>query len=206
MASKPAFLKTWLAPLVNLESALLLFATFIFHHHYFGAAFVAAPFLTLSDAILLATTLYGAMVLLANLVQAPADWREFRAFMVFIGSTWISLVYMTPFWMQAATPGWVELLMQGYYVLQALLSVALLILLITQEPQSRWAVNPRLSGTPGGLKTALILAYVVGVTWLLHQGMGGAPEIVTAQVNLGGVLLLEAAARWGSSSVAEVLQ
>ena len=205
MQSRNLF-KTWLTPLANLENTLLLFATFIFHHHYFGAAFVAAPFLALSGAILLATMLYGAIVLLANLLQIPADWREFRAFMVFIGSAWISLVYMAPFWMEAAMPGWAELLAQGYYVLQALLSLVLLILLLTQKPQSRWGVNPRLSGAPGVLKTALILAYVVGVTLLLHLALGVAPTAVTAQVNLGGILLLEAAARWCSPSVAEVLQ
>ncbi len=200
MASKPAFLKTWLAPLVNLESTGLLFATFIFHHHYFGADFVAAPFLALSGAILFATTLYGAIALLANLLQAPTDWQEFRTFMLFIGSTWISVVYMTPFWMEATTPTWMELLMQWYYVLQAVLSLTLLILLLTQNPQSRWSVNPRLSGTPSVWKTMLILTYVVSITLFLHQAWSIAPATITAQVNLGGVLLLEAMARLRSPS------
>lgn len=206
MVSKHNFLKTRLAPLVNLESTLLLFATFIIHHHYFGADFVAAPFLALSGAILLATTLYGAIALLANLLQAPADWQEFRTFMVFIGSTWISIVYMTPFWIQASMPGWAELLAQGYYMLQAVLSLVLLILLLTQKPQSRWGVNPRLSGTPGVLKTLLILASVMGITLLLHRALGAAPAAVTAQVNLSGALVLELWARLRAPRIEEALR
>ncbi|MBN1919889.1 MAG: hypothetical protein JW892_01485 [Anaerolineae bacterium] len=188
-------LKTWLAPLVNLESTLLLFATFIFHHYYFGADFVAAPFVALGGGILFATTLYGAVVLLANLAQAPADWQEFRAFMVFLGSAWISMVYIAPFWMRGASAGWAELLAQVAYVLQATFSLTLVILLLTQAPQSRWAVTPRLSGAPGVLKSLLILVYVAGMTLFLYLVMGVAPEAVTAQVNLLGLLLLEAVAR-----------
>lgn len=199
-------LKTWLAPLVNLENVLLFFATFIFHHCYFGADFVEAPFLALSGGILLVTTLYGAVVLLASLVQTPADWQELRMFMVFIGSVWISMVYMAPFWMQGASADWTELLAQVIYVLQAALSLTLLILLLTQGPQSRWAVTPRLSGAPGVLKSLLILAYVAGMTLFLHLVMDVAPEVVTAQVNLLGLLLLEVAARLRSPGVEEVLR
>ena len=40
IAKGAALFETLLAPLVNLEYTLLLFATFIFHHLYFGKAHV----------------------------------------------------------------------------------------------------------------------------------------------------------------------
>lgn len=188
-----------MAPLVNLENTLLLFTTFIFHYHYFGAEHGIADFFAL-DGVPSALYSYGAFVLLVSLIRIPADWQGFVAFMLFLGNALISIAYTSLFWMQTSTPTWPELAVQFYYLLQAVISLALVILLLTQEKGKPLAVNPRVGGVPGTLKALAILAYVVGMTLLLHRRLSVAPAAVTAQVNLYGALLLEALARLFSSS------
>lgn len=186
--------KTWLAPLVNLETTLLLFATFVFHHYYFGAAHPATDLPT-RYGVMGVVYIYGAVVLLASLVNIPEDWRPITEFMVSLGSAFISILYMALFWVRPSTPSWQELLVQLYYVLQAALSLIQIILLITQEPGTRLAVTPRLGNVPSALKALAILGYVVGMTLLLDRGFTLAPDEVTAQVNLFGVGVLEGIAR-----------
>jgi hypothetical protein len=187
--------KNWLAPLVNLEYTLLLFATFIFHHHYFGAGHAVADFLAFDETLLMAVYSYGAVVLLASLVTISPDWRGLVALMVFIGSAFISVAYTSLFWMHPATPSWQELLAQLYYVLQEVVSLVLVILLLTQEPGKRLYVNPRLGGVPTPLKTLAILTYVVGITLLLDRGFSVDPDQVTDRATLYGAVLLEVLAR-----------
>lgn len=186
--------RNWLAPLVNLETTLLLFATVVFHRHYFGAAHPATDLLIQYGA-LWAVYIYGAVVLLASLVNIPEDWRPITEFMVCIGAAFISILYTALFWVRPSMPSWQELLAQVYYVLQAALSLLQIILLITQKPGTRFAVTPRLGNAPSALKSLAILAYVVGMTLLLDRGLALAPEEVTAQVNLFGAMLLEGIAR-----------
>jgi hypothetical protein len=185
----------FLAPLVNGNETLLLFATFVFHHHYFGAANAVTDFFALSGAATVGVYVYGLLVLLANLVTIPPDWHAFTALMVYLGNALISVAYTSLFWLQMTTPSWQELLVQLYYVLQAVLSLILVILLLTQGKDSRFYVTPRLCGSPGLLKTLLILAYVGGMTVLLDRGFGVTPDAVTAQVNLYGTLALEVVTR-----------
>ncbi|MGC9393439.1 MAG: hypothetical protein ACP5J4_01140 [Anaerolineae bacterium] len=192
--------KTWLAPLVNLETTLLLFAAFIFHHHYFGAAHPATDLLIQYGA-LWAVYIYGAVVLLASLVNIPEDWQPITEFMVYLGSAFISILYMALFWVRPSRPSWQELLVQVYYVLQAAIALIQIILLVTQEPGERFAVTPRLSNVPSALKSLAILGYVVGMTLLLDRGLALAPEEVTAQVNLFGVFLLEGLTRLGQRRI-----
>lgn len=194
MARLRTLFKNWLAPLVNLETTLLLFATFVFHHHYFGAAHPATDLLIQYGA-LWAVYIYGAVVLLASLVNIPEDWQPITEFMVCIGAAFISILYMALFWVRPSTPSWHELLVQVYYVLQAALSLIQIILLITQEPGTRFAVTPRLGNVPSALKSLAILGYLAGMTLLLDRGLALAPEEVTAQVNLFGAMLLEGIAR-----------
>jgi len=192
--------KTWLAPLVNLETTLLLFATFVFHHHYFGAAHPATDLLIQYGA-LWAVYIYGAIVLLASLVKIPEDWQPITESMVYIGAAFIAILYMALFWVQPSRPSWPELLVQVYYVLQAAIALIQIILLITQEPGTKFAVTPRLGNVPSALKSLAILAYVVGMTLLLDRGLALAPDEVTAQVNLFGVGVLEGIARVRGSKV-----
>ncbi|NBD35611.1 MAG: hypothetical protein GVY30_06390 [Chloroflexi bacterium] len=190
-----ALFRKWLAPLVSLTSTLLLFATFVFHYHYFGAANRAADFFALDGRIRAALYIYGAMVLLASLIRFPADWEAFVALMVFLGSALISVAYTALFWMHPVTLSWQEILAQLYYLLEAVLSLVLVILLLTQEAGTRWAVTPRLSGVPGALKALGVLVYVVGGTLILDRGCDLAPDAVTSRVNLYGALGLEVLAR-----------
>jgi hypothetical protein len=178
--------ENWLAPLVNLETTLLLFATFIFHCHYFGAAHPVTDLLTQYDSMWV-VYVYGAVVLLASLLKIPEDWQPLAAFMVCIGGAFMSIAYVALFWVRPSTPSWQELLVQLYYVLQAALSLIQIVLLITQEPGTRFAVAPRLGNAPSALKALAILGYVVGMTLLLDRGFALAPDEVTAQVNLYGV-------------------
>ena len=186
--------RNWLAPLVNLETTLLLFATFIFHHHYFGAAHPATDLL-IEYGALWAVYIYGAVVLLASLVKIPEDWQPITEFMVYLGSALISILYMALFWVRFSRPSWSELLVQVYYVLQAALSLIQVILLIMQEPGAKFAVTPRLSNVPCALKSLAILGYVVGMTLQLDRGLALTPDEVTSQVNLFGVGVLEGIAR-----------
>jgi hypothetical protein len=185
--------RDWLAPLVNLGNTLLLFATFIFHRYYFGVAHPATDLLTYDGMWIV--YVYGAVVLLASLVRIPADWQNLAAFMVCIGSAFISIAYTALFWMRPSTPSWSELLTQLYYVLQAVISLVQIILLVTQEQGTRFAITPRLSDVPSVLKALAILAYVVGMTLLLDRGFALVPDEVTAQVNLFGAFLLEGLTR-----------
>jgi hypothetical protein len=187
--------RNWLAPLVNLEYTLLLFATFVFHYHYFGAGHAVADFLALDAILPVIIYSYGAVVLLASLIKIPADWQDFVAFMTFLGNALLSAAYASFFWMYSLTPSWQELLAQFYYLLQCVLALVQVILLLTQKEGDRFAVTPRLGGVPTLLKSLLILAYVVGMTLLLHRGFSVAPNEVTAQVTLYGAFLLEATAR-----------
>lgn len=201
------FFKNWLAPWVNLENTLLLFATFILHRYYFGAAHPATDLLTQYNGMW-AVYVYGAVVLLASLVRIPQDWQNLAAFMVCIGSAFISIAYTALFWMRPSTPTWQELAAQLYYVLQAAISLIQIILLITQKPGTRFAVTPRLGGVPGPLKALVILAYIVGLTLLLDRVFSVAPDEVTAQVNLYGAVLLETWARlasWRQAKVADIV-
>jgi hypothetical protein len=194
MKGKDIF-RNWLAPLVNLEYTLLLFATFIFHYHYFGAGHAVADFLALDGAHLVAVHSYGAVVLLASLIKTPADWQDFVAFMTFLGSALISVAYTSLFWTHPSMPSWQEILAQLYYVLQGVLALIQVLLLLTQEKGKRLAVAPRLGGVPNPIKCLIILAYVVGMTLLLQRHFSVAPDAVTAQVNLYGAALLEVLAR-----------
>ena len=186
--------RDWLAPLVNLETTLLLFAAFIFHRFYFGAAHPATDLITQYDGVWV-VYVYGAIVLLASLVKIPEDWQALAELMACLGSAFISVAYTALFWVRPSTPSWQELLVELYYVLQAVLSLAQVILLLTQEPGTRLAVTPRLGNVPSALKTLAILAYVVGMTLLLDRGLALTPDEVTAQVNLFGAVLLEGIAR-----------
>jgi hypothetical protein len=121
--------------------------------------------------------------------------------MVCIGSAFIAIAYTALFWMRPSTPSWSELLMQLYYVLQALISLIQIILLVTQKPGTRLAVMPRLGNVPSALKALVILAYVAGITLLLDRGFALAPDEVTAQVNLFGVGVLEGIARLGGPAL-----
>ena len=188
MARLKTMFADWLAPLANLEIMLLLFATFIFHRFYFGDAHPATDLLTYDGMWIV--YVYGAIVLLASLGRIPENWQNLTAFMVCIGSAFISIAYTTLFWMRPSTPSWSELLTQLYYVLQAVISLIQIILLVTQKPGTRFAVMPRLGNVPSALKTLAILAYVVGMTLLLDRGFVLAPDEVTAQANLFGVGLL----------------
>jgi hypothetical protein len=181
-----------LTPLVSLEYTLLLFATLLFHVHYFGEAHTMADFVALDGSVLWVTTIYGAIVLLASLVRIPQEWLPIITLMVFIGNVWVSVVYMSLYWLALSMPTWGQLLVGLYYLLQSLLSFfTLLILLFSREEGTRLHVVPRLGALPGPLKTVGILLYVVGMTLLLEQRLAIAPDIATAQVNLLGVLLLE---------------
>lgn len=202
-----ALFKNWLAPLINLENTLLLFATLILHRFYFGAAHPATTLHTQYGSIMRAVYIYGAIVLLASLFRIPEDWHNLAALMTCIGSAFIPMAYNTLFWMHLSRPSWPELLAQLYYVLQAAISLIQIILLITQEPGTRFAVTPRLGNVPSALKTLMILAYVVGMTLLLDRVFSVAPDGVTAQVNLLGALLLETWARlaaWRQARSADV--
>jgi len=197
----------WLAPWVNLEATLLLFATLIFHRHYFGAAHPATDLLSQYPSIMKVVYIYGAIVLLASLVRIPADWQNLAAFMTAIGSAFIPMAYNALFWMRPAMPSWPELLAQLYYVAQTAISLAQIVLLITQEPGTRFAVTPRLGNVPGPLKTLAILAYIVGLTRLLERGFAVAPADFTAWVNVSGALLLALGARlaaWRQAKNTEV--
>jgi hypothetical protein len=132
---------------------------------------------------------------LASLVKIPPDWQELLAFLVFIGNALICVVYTALFWTRSVTPCWKMLLAQCYYLLQGVLSLVTVILLLTRQEGERFYVAPRLRGVPTRLKALVILAYVVGMTVLLHRGLGVAPGVVTAQVNLVGALVLETIAR-----------
>lgn len=44
---------------------------------------------------------------------------------------------------------------------------------------------------PSPLKALVILAYMVGMTRLLNRGFSTEPNVVTAQLNLPGAVLLE---------------
>ncbi|MFP4346519.1 MAG: hypothetical protein ACLFU8_17675 [Anaerolineales bacterium] len=180
-----------LAPLVSLEYTLLLFATLLFHVHYFGEAHAMADFAALDSSVLWVTTLYGAIVLLASLVRIPQEWLPITTLMVFIGNVWVSVVYTSLYWLALPMPTWGQLLAGLYYLLQSVLSFTVLILLFSREEGTRLHVVPRLGALPGPLKTVAILLYVVGMTLLLEQRLAVAPDIATAQVNLLGVLLLE---------------
>ena len=133
--------KTWLAPLVNLETTLLLFATFVFYHHYFGAVHPATDLL-IQHGALWAVYIYGAVVLLASLVRIPEDWQPITESMVYLGSALISILYTVLFWVRPSRPSWQELLVQVYYVLQAAIALIQVILLIMQEPGAKFAVTP----------------------------------------------------------------
>jgi hypothetical protein len=121
--------------------------------------------------------------------------------MVCIGSAFIAIAYTALFWMRPSMPSWAELLIQLYYVLQALISLIQIILLVTQKPGTRLAVTPRLGNVPSALKTLAILAYVAGITLLLDRGFALAPDEITAQVNLFGVGVLEGIARLGGPAL-----
>jgi hypothetical protein len=199
--------ENWSAPLVNMESTLLLFATFIFHRHYFGAEHATANFLALDGALPVGIYSYGAIVLLVSLIKIPKAWHSFVAFMVFMGSALISIAYTSLFWIGPSTPTWQELLPQLYYLLQGVLSLVQVILLLTQEEGKRLAVTPRLGGVPAPLKSLAILAYVVGMTLLLHRGFSVAPDAVTDRVNLYGAILLQVfvhLSRWRASIVGDI--
>jgi hypothetical protein len=183
-----------LSPLVNLEYTLLLFATFVFHHRYF-AGHAVANLLALDGTLLAAVYIYGAIVLLASLVKIPSDWEDLVTLIVFIGNALICIAYTALFLMRSATPCWKVLLAQFYYLLQGILSLVLVILLLTRQEGERFYVAPRLGGVPTRLKALVILAYAVGMTVFLHHGLDVAPDVVTAQVNLVGALLLETLAR-----------
>lgn len=187
--------KKWLAPLVNLENTLLLFATFIFHRHYFGAGHPTADLFALDEIIPTVIYIYGAIVLLASLFKIPPDWKTLVAFMVFIGNVMISVAYTSLFWMRLAAPSWQELLVECYYLLLAVIAFIQMILLLTQPEEKRLAVSPRLGVVPGPFKSLAILAYVAGATLILERGLSIAPEAVTSQVNLYGAALLEVLAR-----------
>ncbi|MBN2389774.1 MAG: hypothetical protein JXR84_03565 [Anaerolineae bacterium] len=195
MARLKTLFENWLAPLVNLETTLLLFATFIFHRFYFGAAHPVTDLLTYDGMWIV--YVYGAVVLLASLVNIPEDWQPLTAFMICIGGAFMSIAYIALFWVRPSTPSWSELLAQLYYVLQAVISLIQIILLVTQEPGTRFAVTPRLVSVPSALKALAILAYVAGMTLLLDRGFALAPDEVTAQVNLFGVGALEGLIRLG---------
>lgn len=185
--------QAWFSPLVNPESTLLLFATLVFHVHYF-AAHPAQKLLAHSGSMWI-VYVYGGVVLLASLIKIPADWQNLTAFLVCIGSGFISIVYSAFFWMSASTSSWQELVVQLYYVLQAVISLIQIVLLVTREPGEPFAVTPRLANSSSALKTLAILTYVVGMTLLLDRVFALDPQAVTAQVNLGGVLILEGTAR-----------
>ncbi|MBN1877454.1 MAG: hypothetical protein JXA33_24745 [Anaerolineae bacterium] len=182
---------TWLTPLVNLDYTLLLFATFIFHHYYFGEAHAIAAFLAFDAKLLSAIYIYGAIVLLFSLINVPDDWHPFATFMVFIGSAWISIAYTALFWFYFLTPGWLDLLLQCYYVFQAMISLIQIILLLSQKEGERPIIMPHLSGGASFFKTILILAYVVGTTLFLDRQRSLAPGTVTNQVNFFGTLIMQ---------------
>lgn len=190
---KKAF-QNWLAPLVNLENTLLLLITFVFHQHYFGDQPVIADFIAMTG-MSVGIYIYGAIILLASLFKPPDDWQEFLAFMVFLGSTLIAMSYSSFFWISETRPSWQELLAETYYVLQGVFALIQVILLLLQEKGQRFFVNPRLGSIPGPLKTLAILSYVIGATLLLDRGFSVVPNVVTAQVNLLGVFLLEGITR-----------
>ena len=195
-------MRTLLTPLVNLESTLLLFATVILHRCYFGPDHPIADFMAL-HGMEIAITVYAAFVLLVSLTPIPAGWRRLVAFMVFLGTALISIAYTALFWMEPSTPSWLELIVQLYYLLQAILSLVLVILLLTQEEGTPLAVTPRLGNVPHTVKSLAILAYVAGVTLLLHRVFSIPPDRVTDQVNLSGAILLEFIARISSHGKAE---
>ncbi len=182
--------QNWLSPLVNVESTLLLFGTFIFHQNYFGSNHVTTEFLELTGGYQIAIYLYSLPVFLVSLLRISDDWQEFAAFIIFIGNVLISVAYASFFWISASTPTWAELLAECYYVLQSLLSLILIILLLTQERGKHLSVTPRLGNLPSPLKTLMTLTYILGMTWLLDRGFSVAPDLTTAQVNLIGALLL----------------
>ncbi|MGC9357445.1 MAG: hypothetical protein ACP5GX_06250 [Anaerolineae bacterium] len=184
----------WLAPLVKMDSTLLHFAAFIFYYHYFGTVKEVVDLFVI-PAPMWITYVYGFVILLVSLVRISPHWQPLAALMIYLGSVWISVVYLSFFWLQVITPSWSELLVQLYYVLQALFSLFLVVLLLTQEEGSPFMVRPRLINFAGSLGTLGILGYLVGMTLILHRGFSIPPNEVMAQVNLYGVLGLEMLAR-----------
>jgi hypothetical protein len=191
IAKSTALFEAWLAPLVNLEYTLLLFATFIFHHLYFGKAHVIADFCALDGSIPVVVYVYGSIVLLASLIRLPEDWQDFVTWLVFLGSAFISIAFNSLFYLRPTTPSWQELAAQLVYTLEGVLSLVLIIRSILQKETARYKVTPRLGTIPTSLKSLGILAYVVGMTVLLQHGGSLTPEAITARITLYGAVLLE---------------
>ena len=190
-----ALFEAWLAPLVNLEYTLLLFATFIFHYLYFGEAHVIVEFFALDGLIPVIVYSYGSIVLLASLVRLPEDWQGIVTWLVFLGSAFISIAFNSLFYLRPTTPSWQELAAQLVYTLAGVLSLALIIRSIMQKGTERYRVTPRLENVPTGLKSLIILAYVVGMTMLLQHRASLVPEAITARITFYGAVLLELFAR-----------
>jgi hypothetical protein len=187
----------WTTPFVNLETTLLLFATFIFHRYYFGGSHSGGAhtsihnFLAVASSYALILPVYGGLILLFSLFKLPEDWQPFAAMMTFIGSTLITLTYTAMDWLNLFTPGWMELLLQWYYLLQAVISALQFILFLTQKPDTPSRINPQLTRIPTFFKSLLILIYVISFTMFLDRQRALAPDAITSQVNFWGVLITQ---------------
>jgi len=181
----------WLTPLVNSEYILLLFVTFIFHRHYFEAASSIDKLVSFMGNYAVVFYIYGAIVLFVNLIKVSDEWRDFTAFLLFLGGELILLGYSSFFWMHPLELSWLELLMQLWYVAQALISLILIVLLVTQ-PKGSWVwIAPRLEYVPGLFKSLAISGYIVGATLILENIFHWNADDITWQVTFWGIISLE---------------
>jgi hypothetical protein len=190
VAGGPVLFADLLAPLVNVRTTLLFFATLILHHHLFGADHAISRLMGLDPVVPVVVYTYGALVLVANLITVSEDWDPLLSWLVWIGDVVVSVAFTALFYLSPSTPTWSEVLAQLIYAAQGVLALALVVLSLMGDRWGRLGVNPRLEPAPGPLWSLGILVYVGGMTLLLRYSFGIAPYAVTDKVTLLGVVLL----------------
>jgi len=187
----------FLAPSVSIEYTLLLFATAIAHHLWFGREHPISRLVALDWKLPAALYVYGGIVALAACIKLNEEWRKLASWLVFIGDAFVSAVLLSLFYLVPSTPSAIDVLANLVYALQALLSLVLVVLSFKRkgDDADRFLVEPVLRGVASPLMAGAVIGFVVMATAVLSGIFSFEPADITGYVTLSGFIILEVARR-----------